>query len=383
LPEEGLSFTSARELFDALGNPNALERRPVLGWVATHSAEAIALGEVDGRDVVDVLIALIDRSQPYGYWQDLAIAIGAFDAPKVTAFFLGVLAGAREAVEAEDAANALERRERSGLREPLVEILLGDDADRAAAAARLLADEGDLPDRAAVRVAILEDERDPPPVGAAVTGAWVHELAGPFGAAARDRLREQGAPAAGALAEHWDELSDDDRAWLIGWAAEAAPAEAAALIARALDTGPDPLALAALRAASALPDGSIDPGILGRWAQHDEAEIRAAAIAAGAAADAELLLGDENADPELIAAAIHRLAEREGTAAIEAIAGSLESDSLEVRAAAREEIVAMGGDAIEPLRPLVRSPDPGVRAGAVRALLDLGDDEWLERELLD
>ena len=44
---------------------------------------------------------------------------------------------------------------------------------------------------------------------------------------------------------------------------------------------------------------------------------------------------------------------------------------------------ALGAAAVEPLRPLVRSSSPETRAAAVRALLDLGDDEWLASELLE
>jgi hypothetical protein len=38
---------------------------------------------------------------------------------------------------------------------------------------------------------------------------------------------------------------------------------------------------------------------------------------------------------------------------------------------------------VEPLRGLVTAPEPEARAAAVRALLDLGDDDWLREELLD
>jgi HEAT repeat protein len=54
-----------------------------------------------------------------------------------------------------------------------------------------------------------------------------------------------------------------------------------------------------------------------------------------------------------------------------------------VRAAARGALVALGPGAIDELRPLARSSSPAVRAAAVSALLDLGDDEWLAAELLD
>ena len=212
--------------------------------------------------------------------------------------------------------------------------------------------------------------------------AWVGEVGGPFAPAARDALEAQGSSALAAVAQRWDLLAEDDRVWLLEWAARQDAGEASRLIGRVLEGGPEALIPIALRAAAGLPDGSVDSGLLGRWAQHEDAEIRAAAVEAGAAADPEFLLRDPGSAPELAAAAIRRLAEQRGAAAAEAIAARLGDERQEVRTAAREAIVGLGPNAIEPLRPLVKSGDAEIRAGAVRALLDLGDDEWLERELL-
>jgi HEAT repeat protein len=64
------------------------------------------------------------------------------------------------------------------------------------------------------------------------------------------------------------------------------------------------------------------------------------------------------------------------------LAARLASDSWEVRSAARDALAALGQGAVEQVRPLVGDPRPEVRAAAARTLLDLGDDEWLQRELL-
>ncbi|MGH2955804.1 MAG: hypothetical protein ACRDL6_02270 [Solirubrobacterales bacterium] len=382
-----LSFESAEQLFEALGVPDAMARRRVLGWVATHPAEAIALGPVAGRDILDVLFGLINRDWAYPYWQDIAITIGAFDSPRITEFFLDLLATATHSSQAYDAASALERRRGAeGLRERLAEIVTGDGPpERIAAAAQVLADGQDLPEEAAIRVSLLEDEVDAPRITDRNAARWLSELDGPFGEQARDLLELQGPDAVRVVAAHWADLAGDDRGWLLEWAGEAVPGDpvTAELVRRGLQPEDDDVALAALECAAMLPDGALEPDELAPWADHERPELRAAAITAGAPADLESLLSGGETEPEVLVAVLGRLATGRSAEAAEAVAAQLGSESVEVRNTARDAMVSLGAEAIARLRPLVHSDSPEVRAGAVRALLDLGDDEWLAGELLE
>jgi hypothetical protein len=385
--EQELSFESAEQLADALAVPDAMARRRVLGWVATHPAEAIALGPVAGRDILDLLFGLINRDWAYSYWQDVAVTIGAFDSPRVTEFFLDLLASATSSPQAYHAADELERRRGAdGLRERVIEIVTGDGPpERIAAAAQVLSGAQDLPEEAAIRVSLLEDDADAPRIDQQNTARWLGELEGPFGEPAREELELQGPEALHVVAAHWTDLSEDDQGWLLEWASEAVPdgPVTVELVRRGLESEDDEVSLAALQGAVALPDGALEPGELARWADHERPDLRAAAIAAGAPADLESLLSGGEDDPEVLVAALERLGAGRRTEAGDAIAPQLGSDSLVVRNAAREAMVSLGSEAIARLRPLVHSDSPEVRAGAVRALLDLGDDEWLEAELLE
>lgn len=213
-----VGYPSAEALFAALGTQDAIARRGVLAWIAQNPADAIALGGHEGRDVVDVLIDLVPRELDYGLWEDLAITIGAFDAPRVSAFFLALLADAGTSQQASDAAGQLERRRRSGMRENLVAIIAaGGPPERIAATAELLAGETELPPRVAVIVAALEERTPAPPIDSpAVVEAWVEALGGAFASSARDRLEDQGPEALAALLTESDRLPEDDRAWLRG-----------------------------------------------------------------------------------------------------------------------------------------------------------------------
>jgi hypothetical protein len=279
-PDREPRFSSARDLFEAVRAAEPAERRRALGWVAGHPAESIALGAEDGRDIVDVLISLVPEGLDYPYWEDVAIAIGSFDAPRVTGFFVEVLAGATSAEQAYDASAQLGRRQRGGLRERLVEILLSDGPpERLAATAELLVGEDELPPAAAVRVAALEQGREPPTLTDAVADAWVDELSGHFGPQARERLEQVGAEATRALSARWERLDPDDRAWLLDWAAEVSPGAAPELIARAVESGPEELTRVALEACARLPaEASI--GALRPLVRSPRPETRAAAVRA-------------------------------------------------------------------------------------------------------
>jgi hypothetical protein len=248
----------------------------------------------------------------------------------------------------------------------------------------VLAEEPDLPDEAAVRVSLLEDDVAAPRIDERTAPRWLQELAGPFGEQARDELELQGPEAVRAVADQWERLSNEDRGWLIEWATEAIPDEplAARLVLSGLESGDDELVLTALESAGELPDGAIEPGAFAPSLDHDRADLRAAAVAVGAPADLRSLLS-AGAEDGVVVAALTRLGADGGPEEAEVIVPHLESDSLEIRNAARDALVSLGPDSIERLRPLVHSDSPETRAGAVRALLDLGDDEWLAEELLD
>lgn len=380
-----LSFQTAAGLFEALDTRDAVARRNVLGWVATHPAEAIALGPHEGRDVLDHLIGLIDRGLDYPYWEDIAIAIGAFDAPRVTAFFLDLLATADGSAQAYDAASALEHR--AG--DPAVtagasEVLAADGPpERLGAAAQLLAGREGLSPATAVRIAAIDPDAPAPEMSEASREAWLLELSGEFADGARERLEEQGLPAMREVALAWGSLGTPEREWLLDWASDAAPDEpvAAAVAGRGLEPGSD-VALVALRAAALLPEGSVALEALERWTTDRRPEVRAAAIDAGASADIAALAAAPGTSPEELCAVLPRLGVSEDPGAAELIARHLGSDAIEVRSAARGALVDAGPDAVAVLRPLVHDEREETRAAAVRALLDLGDDEWLAAELL-
>jgi hypothetical protein len=388
MAEDELSFESAEALMDALGVPDPVERRKVLAWIASHQAGAVALTDGADIDLFATLEGMINRDWSYRAWQDIAITIGAFDAPRVTEFFLGLLAEAEDATQAADAASALGlRKGPAAIRERVSEIVCADGPqDRIASAAEVLVDETELPTKVGIRVAVVDSEHPAPPVDAETASFWISELERDYAEGARDRIEEQGKAALGPLAGLWGRLSPENRTWLLDWAVNEAPADpdTAELVSRAVTADDEDTALTGLRAALRLDGAGIGPETLERWAADERLDLRAAAIEAGAPVDVDATLTRDDQPAEIVAALLRRLSAHPADASTAPlIARHLLSEELDVRGTARDALVALGEPALAVLRPLVRDQSPDTRAAAVRALLDLGDDEWLADELLD
>ena len=258
--------------------------------MATHPAETIALGPWQGRDVLDHLLGLINRDLDYPYWEDIAITIGAFDDPRATDFFVDLLATAVEAGQAYDAASALSRRrEAPGLRERIVEILLSEgSAERIAATAELLADEPELPAPAEIRVAALEQERGAPALERRHARGLARGARGPGGgrSAGEARGTGNGGDAGGGAALGPPRCGEPRVARGVDLRCRGRGPGGGGGGGPRLEPGSD-LALAGLTAAARLPAGAVGTEALERWSADDSAEVRAAAIAAGAPSDLE------------------------------------------------------------------------------------------------
>lgn len=81
-------------------------------------------------------------------------------------------------------------------------------------------------------------------------------------------------------------------------------------------------------------------------------------------------------------AAIAQFARTECEQAIPNLIEFLRSDDWQVRAVAASCLITLGTTAADAVKPLVRDADQNVQTAAVRILLVLHEDAWLEQELL-
>jgi len=386
-----LRIRSAADLLAALADPDPGVRMAVLKMVASQPARALAYGRHDGMDVIDALLAQAAGRERRGSWEVAVATLTVFRDPRVVEFFTGLLARARRADTLFTAADRLAHEPIAALRDGLLPLLMQNESDaRARAAARLLLWASDLELAPRLRTALLAGRGRvaPPPLTDATATAWLAELDGLFGPLARHALETQGEPAHRLLCAHWDRLSETNRIWLLGWGEADAGGPSSGtreppVLERALGSGSAKLALAALRRLPALGAraATIAPAIAA-LARSPDAEVRLAAIRAGASGlDFRALLASETS-PELRRACLTSLARADGAAALPDLLAALRDPHWSVRAAATDALQALGETIVPAVEPLARDADARVRTAAVQVLIRLGREDWLEEELL-
>jgi hypothetical protein len=119
------------------------------------------------------------------------------------------------------------------------------------------------------------------------------------------------------------------------------------------------------------------------WRRHPDPAVRLAAIRAdGAEIDwRQWFAGEESRTVR--SECVARLAEAEGAGALHDLLAYLEDDAWEVRAAARDGLIAIGEPARVPVRQRVTHPLEEVRVAAALVLVGLDDDAWLQENVIE
>ncbi len=355
-----LSIGSAGDLLAGLEHAELKVVLAVHKAIRANPAGALAYGSVDGRDVVDALIARAAHGT--GLLALTALAtLAQFEDTRVREFFLDQLRRARgRSLELAVGYLSTCDLERATLFEPL---LADDTRARARGAARLLgAPHPDDPPRVLLRLALLDPESPLPAPG----DLWRGELTGVLAAEAAAALRSQGRPAFDWLLG----VPDFPRAAMLEWGVRHWPLECLALVRAEL---PSALAWRCLDLAPLLREALV-PELTALAASPDEA-VRGEALRRLPTAD---WAAHYERETSLRALCLQRWGRE---APLSVLLACLHEDDWRLRAAASEELVARGGPP-EALQPLATHPSLGVRAAAVQILASLEQTGWVEEALL-
>jgi HEAT repeat protein len=387
-PTPTIRIRTAQELFGALRSPDLGMRMMVLRAIAANPDQTLAFGTFEGRDVIDALLDQAETARGYSDWLAVVGALAGFRDARVVPFFQHILATATEPQLIFVAAERLSREPAEALQAFLTPLLMQNESPaRARAAADLLATCPDLSDGETLRVALLtsaEDARQAPPIHGQTAALWLAELEGAYRAEARDALEAQGEAAFLFLRERWDTLSEANRGWLLGWGARDWPHRIEELLAAGLEGGSEDVTLAALECLPALGADAAPrfSSSLARLARHPDVALRRAAIEAGADGVDWLAAIATETDPDLRRTCVRRLAQEEDEGALPTLIHLLQDADWEMGAAAAEALIGIGEPVLESVKPLVHHSNTAARTGAVQVLLALGQEAWLERELL-
>jgi HEAT repeat protein len=373
---EALTSVDPGTRFDAL---RAIQAQP-------HAA--LAFGIYKGRDVIDILLAQAGFAEGTMEWMSWVGALGSFRDPRVTDFFVHTIATTESPQLIFSAARYLAEDDPATLWVRLLPSLLqNENPIRARAVATFIEQCLSLPAAARLRAALLSEVEGAlvPVLDQRNTALWLAELAGPFWREAQRELKTQGEPAWIALAITWSRLTENTRLWLLRWGAEEFPGMVVGMVPDALRNDSDAVRIEALRALAALQESGVPEFIATMAAgllDDPDPKIREAAVqAAPKWLDWRAFLLRETI-PSVRRACVPQLLRSEGDKAIPDLIALLRSDDWQLRTVSAQALVQLGASGAEAVKPLVHDQDQRVRVAAVRVLLDLQQDEWLQEELL-
>ncbi len=384
-PVVELRIRCAADLAKALNSPDAAVRLQVLAAVASQPQAALRYGKHQGRDLIDLLIDQANTLEESTLRQAVLRTLARLPGRRVREALKKELYLTRDPRMVEVAASRLAREEPEVIRDIFALLLRQDEAPHQARAAALaMAGLEDLSPEENLRLALLGPglEDRAPLLDDRSWPLWQKALAGPHRDFARRLLQDQGEDSFRYLRSRWAELPAPDRSWLLDWGAAAHQMEAVEIMGRALREGPDELARKALELVPAFGGAAtLFAQAATPWATHRHPDIRAAAIRAGARVEPADLIGEEEAEPVRLAA-LERLAAGGGSGAAERLAALLEDPSWRVRAAAASGLARLGEPARILLKQAAKSGPAPARTAAAGALLDLGEDRWLQENLI-
>lgn len=276
-----LRISSAADLVAALMAPDMGTRMAVLRAIQKDPERALAFGKYEGQDVIDVLIHLGYQEHRYTYWKMLLDTLALYRDSRVTFFFKKLITLAERPEILGVAARYLSGEPAETVYSHLSALLHGETQEaRLRAVATVLASAAAplLTSEEQVRVGLLREEGAPPPCDEAHIESWLAELGGERADRARALLEAQGEPAFLALKSRWNELSEENREWILRWGARAHPVDTVDLLTEALRSGDPRRVCTALECVPQLgPAGALFAPMISRLREHPEESIRVAA----------------------------------------------------------------------------------------------------------
>jgi len=376
---------NVRELFELLRAPHPASRVMALKAIQAQPTAALSFGVSQGMDVIDVLIGESERAVGTVEWIEWLGTLQCFDDARVTDFFFNLLTNEEDPFALFIAARHLEHVGWTSIPNGIEALLLSDgNPMRARAASSILKHAPHLSIRARVRLDLLSGgELSASLREAEVSAAWLAELKGCFSSEAMAALQARGEHAWVCLALLWENLNTPIRIWLLRWGSQDFPAMVSGLLPQALRQHNRSLILEALRAIGDVGETLVPADIRSLAAPFlcdETAEVREAAVrAAPPGVDWRAFLASEVNTVVRVASAIE-LTKTARDEAIPTLIALLDRDNWQERANAAACLASLGPIVVEALKPLIYRGCQNVRAGALRVLVDLKQDEWLAQQ---
>lgn len=365
---------SGEELHRQLRCGDMMVRLELLSAISKNPDRATQYGSVEGEDIVDVLVEICGREKGLVF-EAAANALVGFPDDRSLALLLQI------AEESEDA--TLTRALLKGLggwnfpeaRVALSSVLFHSRPEIVRTAANALSPTVELTAKQGLRLALAANREVllQVPSFQSDPELWMNELPGPFASSCRHFIEQQGEEAWNILTLRLDELSEQDREWHLHWGGREGFAAVSTMLEWHLRNGNKHLALDC-----AVRHGwEISSDTLGTMVEDSDPEIRRMAVLCGPPVTDWKTVYESEPEERVKEAWLQQM-----PAETELLMEMSLSDSWRERAAVAGVLIREGEFGWELARQMALSEKVKTRALGCQVLVDLGDDEWLEKNVL-
>ena len=384
MPKKEINIASAEGFKKALRHPDASTRTAILRAIMKDPDKALSVGKESCFDLVDELITLCEKTCDISVRSGYVHALLNLDDERCIDF-------AKQEFLATDDSDIilLAAGKLAKLSSPegiaFLSPVISDTKNytKSRAAANLLAHHQDLSTKIALRVAMLSDHNAKiPSLNMENLPDWLDELQGPYPYKTRRMLLNKSDNSFTLLLSFFDRLPHEIRLWAFQEAVGTDPGKNAELIKKVISQEEEmELLVSALEALQHLPPEELDEKTIAPYYRHKDAAVRSAAINAGVTVlDWNSLLKSEVSDTARLAI-IARIGKCKRIEDGEFLASLLEDKNWRIRSRATGSLVSLAPASLPILQRSLSHSNDLVKASAVKALKELGMDDWIEEYL--
>jgi len=365
---------SGEELHRQLRNGDMMVRLELLSAISKNPDVATQYGSVEGEDIVDVLVEICRQEKGLAF-EAAANALLGFPDDRGLALLLTIVEDSQDPALVRAVLKGLSNWKLAQAGAALRSLLFHSRLEVVRTAANALSPTIEFTAQQGLRLALAANrevllrvpsiQSDP--------DLWMNELTGPFAFSCRHFIEHQGEEAWNILTLRLDELSEQDREWHLLWGAREGFAAVPTMLEWHLKNGNRHLALEC-----AVRHGwEISSDTLSTMVEDSNPEIRRMAVLCGPSVSDWKTVYESEPEERVKEAWLPQM-----PAETELLMEMSRSDSWRERAAVAGVLIREGEFGWEIARRMALCEDVKTRALGCQVLVDLGDDEWLERNLL-
>ncbi|PLX70406.1 MAG: hypothetical protein C0602_06230 [Denitrovibrio sp.] len=377
-----VSISTIEGMLNVLKNGDVPTRFAVLKAITQNPEKVMDMANKGGDDLFEILFDLCETTEDYSTRKGFVYTLLYLDEGKYIDFAKKEFLATRDSDVAILAAQKIAKLPADERIELLGSVVMdAENQTKSRAAANLLAHCEIADKRLAIRVASLTDHKiSIPPVNKDTLTDWLDELEGPYPYNTQNLILSNKEESLSKLLSFWDKLPDTVKLWTFNETFNKPEVLLNSIITQSKNKK---LLLAVFNTLQQAPLSGSNDDLIAPFYQHEDDEIRAAAIKAGhVERDWSSMLENESSDivRMAIVTQISRFKQKDKCSILACL---LEDKNWRIRATVTKALVILAPDSLPILRDLLTHHDPNVRASSTQALIRLGEYDDTSVNIID